>query len=70
MRASNVVKLARLQGAFDAEYRQAINPDGTRNRVALLRLAELAARMVAVYEEEAALACRAANQAYDLATGK
>lgn len=45
MRASNMVKLARLQGEFDAEYQQAINPDGTRNREALLRLSELAARV-------------------------
>ncbi|HWD04080.1 MAG TPA: hypothetical protein VG674_16700 [Amycolatopsis sp.] len=67
---SNVAKLARLQAEFDAENRKVINPNGGRNRQALLRMSELADQMVRIYEEEADQMRRVAAQAYDLAITK
>ena len=67
---SNVAKLVRLQEEFDAESRKVFNPDGGRNREALLHLSDLAYQMVHIYEEESAEMCRVANVAYDLAMTK
>ncbi|MFF0149640.1 hypothetical protein ATK36_1246 [Amycolatopsis sulphurea] len=70
IRESIVMKLARLHEEFYAIDRTVINPEGGRNRKALLQLADLASEMVQLYEEGAAEMRREAHEAYDLATGR
>ncbi|MET7998497.1 hypothetical protein ABZU76_47270 [Amycolatopsis sp. NPDC005232] len=65
---ADVAKLARLQDEFDAEGAKVFNPNGGRNREALLRLSEIASELARFHDEAARQMARVANDAYDLAS--
>ncbi|WP_326945731.1 hypothetical protein OG439_40325 [Amycolatopsis sp. NBC_01307] len=67
---SSLAKLTRLLDEFEAANRSVINPEGGRNREALMRLADAADEMARIHEEEATELRRVAREAFDLSITK